>query len=238
LTPWRRRSSKTGDRVAAILCREAEYLDTMGRDDALWPVLYRVGAFQMLTGDGGLWPSGAAKYALEVRRNAEMWRPMVPFMQGIGAAFELGVGPGYLFKYMQELFGTRMSGCDVRLDRKTVYDLIRGELGIRGLVVDHPVFRGVSTPVTPGCDAVLAFATVFDKEYLEDGTSRVWDVEDHRWFLADLARQLVGPRKLIVRFNRRWLKDNQEVIRFYRSIGTRPIKEDKRFFVVGLDAFV
>jgi hypothetical protein len=233
-----------GERVGERLTTEFEMLRAMYDPAALSPRLgfARSGVAPgaaMLSEDGSRWPSAPAKYAVEARSSVEKWREFLPLLGGINAAFEIGVGPGYLFRLMMDLHGTRMTGCDVEISQRGVYDAIRSELGIRHLVHEHFVAKRVSTPITPGAEAVLAFAMVFDYGFHEDGSRWIWTVEDHEWFLHDLARQTTGHRRLICRFNKRWLKsDNRDVVLLYRRIGIQPMRHDKRFFIVDLNPFL
>jgi hypothetical protein len=235
---------QAGERVGERLQAEFELLRAMYDPEALSPRLgfartaLTPGA-PLLAEDGSRWPAAPVKYAIEARRSVEMWREFLPFLGGIEAAFEIGVGPGYLFRLMMDLYGTQMTGCDVEINELAVYDAIRSELGIRHLVQEHFVAKRVSTPVTPGAEAVLAFALVFDKGFDASGARWLWSVEDHEWFLHDLASQTRGRRRLICRFNKRWLKnDNRDVVLFYRRVGIQPLRTDKRFFIVDLNPFV
>lgn len=233
-----------GERVGERLAAEFERLRALGDPEALSSRLGFASTVEgsdtpMLSEDGSRWPAAPVKYAIEARRNVEMWKEFLPYLQGFSAIFEIGVGPGYLFRLLMDLFGTRMTGCDIELDQRGVYDAIREELGIKPLVREHFVARRVSTPITPGAEAVIAFALVFDYGFRPEDYSRwLWTVEDHEWFLRDIARQLTGRRQLICRFNKRWPKsENREVVHFYRRIGIQPIAGDKRFFMVDLAPF-
>lgn len=233
-----------GERVAERLTAEFELLRACYDPEALSPRLGFARSVitpdsSLLAEDGSRWPSAPVKYAIEARRNVEMWREFLPYLRGIEAAFEIGVGPGYLFRLMMDLYGTRMTGCDVEIAQCGVYDTIRAALGVKHLVAEHFVAKRLSTPVTPGAEVVMAFALVFDYGFHPDGTRWLWTVEDHEWFLNDLAKQVTGRRQFICRFNKRWPKsENREVINFYRRIGVQPIREDKRFFIVDLKPFL
>ncbi|MBS7789892.1 hypothetical protein KTR66_07795 [Roseococcus sp. SDR] len=234
---------QAGERVGERLTAEFELLRAMYDPEALSPRLgfarRSAPGLPMLTEDGSRWRSAPVKYAVDARSKMEKWRKFMPFLKGFEAAFEIGVGPGYLFRLMMDFYGTRMTGCDIEFEQLGVYDALRSELGIKHLIREHFVARRVSTPVTPGSEAVLAFWLAFDSERDEEGVRTGWTVEDHEWFLADIARQLSGRRQFICRFNKWWYsRENRDVMRFYRQIGVQPIAEDPRFFIVNLKSFI
>src|SRR4051794_24094267 len=53
------------------------------------------------------------KYIRSVEGHVRKWRLFTPYMSGLRKAFEIGVGPGYLFRIMIDLYGTDMRGCDL-----------------------------------------------------------------------------------------------------------------------------
>src|SRR5689334_4709223 len=48
------------------------------------------------------------KYIRSVEGHVLKWRLFTPYMSGLRKAFEIGVGPGYLFRLMMDLYGTDM----------------------------------------------------------------------------------------------------------------------------------
>lgn len=227
------------NRLAAELTAKADRLLAMSQDDALWSYLYNGETMEDVTTDSGSWPAGPMKYVLEAQQHISGWQQYLPHLEGLSAAYEIGVGPAYLFAYMQQVFGTRMSGCDVDLHLPNAYQALRRALGVADAVVEHRVTRQVPTPVTPGSEAVLAFWIVFNKDKAPNGTSTLWTREDHEWFLRDIAGKLTGPRLFICRYNHSWLSPkNQDVVDFYNKIGRRPIGRNKRFYIVDLHQFL
>src|ERR1700753_3570311 len=55
----------------------------------------------------------AMKYLRRAGGHVKKWNRFLPYLAGFKKVFEIGVGPGYLFKTMIEYYGTDMRGCDL-----------------------------------------------------------------------------------------------------------------------------
>ena len=153
------------------------------------------------------------KYIRYVEAHVRKWRLYTPYMSNLRKAFEIGVGPGYLFRIMIDLYGTDMRGCDLAPAKNRVFRDLREELGLSDRVMTHKVVAGQDIPIPEGSEAVLAFWTVFTETF---------SLDDHKWFVAQCREKLVGPKKLVFLFNGRGYDECPEVFEWYRTFGEFP----------------
>jgi hypothetical protein len=163
------------------------------------------------------------KYARDPERYVKRFLQYVPYLIGIESFFEIGVGPGFLFKIIKDVLGKRISGVDIRCREEDVYREFRQGLGIEDLVSEHAVTAGHPLPIPAGTEAVIAFFTVFNEH---------WTQADHEWFLDDCSSKLTGRRLVMLRFNPRGFEDNEAVRRLYARRGTFPLRPDPNFCIV------
>jgi hypothetical protein len=153
------------------------------------------------------------KYIRSVEAHVRKWRFYTPYMSGLQKAFEIGVGPGYLFRIMMDLYGTDMRGCDLDPAQNRVFRDLREELGLSDRVMTHKVVAGRDIPIPEGTEAVLGFWTVFTEKF---------SLDDHKWFVAHCREKLVGPKRLVLLFNTRGYDECPEVAEWYRTLGEFP----------------
>ncbi len=180
--------------------------------------------------DGSAHPSAPSKYVRWPKKHVSKNIKYVLEMQMLAGAkvYELGVGPGYLFTLLEKALGCQMYGCDINLDAMEVYRRTRKVLNITSRVVEHRVTSGKDLGILPGTEAVIAFWTVFNRQ---------WSVADHKWFIEECARNLVGQRLLFLRFNNEGFTDNAGVMEFYDQCSSQPLPEDGNFRRVCLSDF-
>lgn len=154
------------------------------------------------------------KYIRYVEAHVRKWRLYTPYMSGLQKAFEIGVGPGYLFRIMIDLFGTDMRGCDLDPAKNRVFRDLREELGLSARVMTHKVVAGQDIPIPEGSEAVLAFWTVFTETF---------SLKDHKRFVAQCREKLVGPKKLVLLFNTRGYDERPEIFEWYKTVGEFPL---------------
>jgi hypothetical protein len=154
------------------------------------------------------------KYIRSVEAHVRKWRNFTPYLSGLRKAFEIGVGPGYLFHIMIEVYGTDMRGCDLDLAKDRVFRDLREELGISDRVMTHKVVARQDIPIPEGSEAVLGFWTVFTETF---------SLDDHKWFVAQCREKLVGPKKLVLLFNTRGYDERPEIFRWYQTLGAFPL---------------
>ncbi len=154
------------------------------------------------------------KYIRFVEGHVLKWRLFTPYMSGLRKAFEIGVGPGYLFRIMIDLYGTDMRGCDLAPTKNRVFRDLREELGISARVMTHKVVAGRDIPIPEGSEAVLAFWTVFTETF---------SLDDHKWFVAQCREKLVGPKKLVLLFNTGGYDECPEIFEWYQTFGEFPL---------------
>ena len=152
------------------------------------------------------------------------------FIENLGALegkklFEIGVGPGYTFTLLEKHLSAEMLGVDINIETQRVYSAMRAKLGIDKKVFEFRVEKYKPIPIPKNTEAVLAFATVFH---------RSWTVDEHRWFIEDVASKLVGEKLLVLRFNSRGFRDNQPVYEFYSDSSEQPIADDPNFRLMRL----
>jgi hypothetical protein len=154
------------------------------------------------------------KYIRLVEAHVRKWRLYTPYMSGLRKAFEIGVGPGYLFRMMIDLYGTDMRGCDLDPAKNRVFRDLREELGLSARVMTHKVVAGKDIPIPDGSDAVLGFWTVFTEKF---------SLKDHKWFVAHCREKLVGPKKLVLLFNTRGYDECPEIFKWYQTFAEFPL---------------
>lgn len=163
------------------------------------------------------------KYARDPTRFVRRFQQFIPYLVGLESFFEIGVGPGFLFKIIKDILGKRITGVDIRCSEEDVYREFRKALGIDKLVSEHAVTAGRPLPVPPGTEAVIAFYTVFNEH---------WTEADHEGFLQDCSHKLTGRKLVILRFNPRGFEDNEPVRRLYERRGSFPLRSEPNFCVV------
>jgi len=154
------------------------------------------------------------KYVRSVQAHVRKWRLYTPYMSGLRKAFEIGVGPGYLFRIMIDLYGTDMRGCDLDPATNRVFRDLREELGLSARVMTHKVVARRDIPIPKGSEAVLGFWTVFTEKF---------SLSDHKWFVAHCREKLVGPKKLVLLFNTRGYDECPEIFKWYQTFGEFPL---------------
>ncbi len=154
------------------------------------------------------------KYIRFVEAHVRKWRHFTPYMSGLRKAFEIGVGPGYLFRIMIDLYGTDMRGCDLNPAMNRVFRDLREELGLSARVMTHKVVARQDIPIPDGSEAVLGFWTVFTETF---------SLDDHKWFVAQCREKLVAPKKLVLLFNARGYDECSEVFEWYQTFAEFPL---------------
>jgi len=154
------------------------------------------------------------KYIRSVEAHVRKWRLYTPYLSGLRKAFEIGVGPGYLFRIMIDLYATDMRGCDLDPAKNRIFRDLREELGLSARVMIHKVVAGRDIPIPDGSEAVLGFWTVFTEAF---------SLDDHKWFVAQCREKLVGPKKLVLLFNTRGYDERPEIFEWYRTFGEFPL---------------
>lgn len=154
------------------------------------------------------------KYIRSVGAHVRKWRIYTPYMSGLRKAFEIGVGPGYLFRIMIDLYGTDMRGCDLSPTKNRVFRDLREELGLSNRVMTHKVVARQDIPIPEGSEAVLGFWTVFNEKF---------SLDDHKWFVAQCREKLVGPKKLVLLFNGPGYDDRPEIFEWYQTFAEFPL---------------
>jgi hypothetical protein len=154
------------------------------------------------------------KYIRSAEPHVRKWRLFTPYMSGLRKAFEIGVGPGYLFRLMIDLYGTDMRGCDLDPAKNRVFRDLREELGLSARVMTHKLVAHQDIPIPEGSEAVLAFWTVFTETF---------SLDDHKWFVAHCREKLVGPKKLVLLFNTRGYDECPEIFEWYQTFGEFPL---------------
>ena len=157
------------------------------------------------------------KYIRSVEAHVRKWRLYTPYMGGLRKAFEIGVGPGYLFRMMIDLYGTDMRGCDLDPAKNRVFRDLREELGLSARVMTHKVVAGHDIPIPEGSEAVFGFWTVFTEKF---------SLDDHKWFVAQCREKLVGPKRLVLLFNTRGYDECPEISKWYQTFGEFPLLKE------------
>jgi hypothetical protein len=154
------------------------------------------------------------KYIRSVEAHVRKWQLYTPYLSGLRKAFEIGVGPGYLFRIMIDLYGTDMRGCDLDPAKNRVFRDLREALGLSSRVITHRVVAGRDIPIPEGSQAVLGFWTVFTETF---------SLKDHKRFVAQCREKLVGPKKLVLLFNTRGYDECPEIAQWYRTFAEFPL---------------
>lgn len=176
-----------------------------------------------LAADGARWPTAPIKYVLDVDHHLGNIRPIIPHFSGVRSAFEIGVGPGYLMRWLIDAYGMEITGCDVELEERGVYRALRRELQVADRVCEHWVRKGEDLPIPKGTEAVIAFSPVYDQG---------WTPDDHLRFFRLLASH--GVDRLYLRLNRH----HREIRPFIVEQSAGPVRElRKAFRVVDLRPF-
>lgn len=175
----------------------------------------------------------AYKYVAEAHGHIHKWTSyFLPYMNSVRSAYELGVGPGYLLKFMADVYGTQIRGCDLAQSKNLVFAAVREQLGISKLVDEHEIKPRRPIPIPDGCEAVLGFWTVFTER---------WTVSDHAWFLDYCRERLSGNKRVFLLFNARNYDDAPDVRCFYAARAAFPLQDaagcdlavrDKRAFCI------
>ena len=202
----RARLIAVGDEVAERLGREFEALRAIGSEEMRSQRLGFAGRDGELGPDNTRCPYGTIKYAIEVRDWVDTNIAFLPFFEGVRSAFEIGVGPGYLFTLLRDVLGIDISGIDMGFEMFGVYRDLRKELGISHLVSEFKVMAPDNIPIPDGVEAVIAFWSVFDWP---------WSLEEHQVFV-DFCRGK-GVRRIYWHFNR--VTPTPAVRAFYSRIG-------------------
>lgn len=158
------------------------------------------------------------KYVRSVGGHVRKWRVFTPYLGGLQKAFEIGVGPGYLFRLMIELYGTDMRGCDLDPAKNPVFRDLRKELGLSERVMTHKVIANNDIPIPEGSEAVMGFWTVFTETF---------SLDDHKWFVAQCREKLVGPKKLVMLFNTRGYDERPEIFDWYKTFAAFPLLNEE-----------
>lgn len=154
------------------------------------------------------------KYIRAVEGHVRKWRVFTPYLGGLRRAFEIGVGPGYLFRIMMDLYGTDMRGCDIDPTTNRVFRDLREELGLSARVMTHRVVARQDIPIPDGSEAVIGFWTVFTETF---------SLKDHKRFVAQCREKLVGPKKLVMLFNTRGYDECPEIFKWYQTFAAFPL---------------
>jgi len=172
-----------------------------------------------LSREGKIHEPKAMKYIRRPHGHVHKWSYFLPYLNGLKKAYEIGVGPGYLFRLMIDYYSTNMTGCDLDASKNIIFRELRKQLGIADRVQEHKVTAGQEIPIPAGSEAIFGFWTVFN---------RTWTVDDHAWFLDHCREQLVGDKKVVLLFNDVGFDDCPEIQSFYRSRAEFPLLKDER----------
>jgi hypothetical protein len=178
----------------------------------------------------------AMKYLRDASGHINKWTEgLLLHMSGIRRGYEIGVGPGYLFRMLMDVYRTDMLGCDLDPAKNLIFRDLREELGISNRVDEHEVKSGRPIPIPSGCDAVLGFWTVFTES---------WNRKDHAWFLDFCRERLVGDKRVFMLFNAGSYDEHPEIFDYYckrgaefpwlRSIARVPERDKRAFCIVRL----
>jgi hypothetical protein len=153
------------------------------------------------------------KYLVRVEKPLAFWPGVLPHLVGFSRGYEIGVGPGYLFKLLMETQSVQMRGCDCDPNRSVVFRELRRTLGIEDLVDVHPVRRRRPIPIPEGTQALLGFFTEFNYGY---------SLDDWRWFLDHCRERLTGPKLVYLLPNVKALK-REGVAEYFARLGEHPL---------------
>lgn len=212
---WGDRSEDAFDRVQRELLAAAQRV--RGRIEAHLEELRRTDPSKAEDFWERLTPVWKDKYCDRAGEHIAKWREFMPHLDGFAQAYEIGVGPGSLFRLLAELKGVRMWGCDVDPERSVVFRELRKELGISGRVDNHPVQRRTPVPIPEGTEALIAFYTTF---------SRKFSVQDWEWLLDFCRERLVGEKWILMLPNPKSF-GREGVAEFFRRKADFPLLDAK-----------
>ena len=160
-----------------------------------------------------LTPEWQDKYLDRASDHIVKWAELLPHLTGFRHGYEIGVGPGSLFRLLTDLKGVTMRGCDTDPEEAIVFRELRKQIGIDTLVDAHPVQRREPIPFRDGTDALLGFYTTF---------SRKFSVADWEW-LFDFCRERMTGDKLVflIPNPKSWGREGVE--EFFRRRGEFPL---------------
>jgi hypothetical protein len=165
---------------------------------------------------GGRKEPVAMKYVRRARAHVHKWVAFLPYLSGLEKVYEIGVGPGYLFRMMMDYYSTDISGCDLDPEKNLIFAKVREELGIADRIQNHKVIAKQDIPIPDGTDGLFAFWTVFNFN---------WSVDDHAWFIEHCREKLAGEKRVVLLFNDRGYDDRPEIQDFYRKRARFPFLE-------------
>ncbi len=149
----------------------------------------------------------ALKYLRDGEAHINKWpKHFLRYMTSVKKGYELGVGPGFLLRYLIDVEGADMRGCDLDPAKNLIFRDLRDELGLAHRVDVHAVKSGQPIPVPEGCDSVFGFWTVF---------TETWSLSDHAWFLDHCREHLIGEKRVFMLFNSRGYDDHPEIQDYY-----------------------
>jgi hypothetical protein len=214
--------------VAAVLQAKFESLKTIGSPEARSIGLGFASSTGQLGPDDGPFPAAPIKFVLFPQHHVRKFRPYLPYLAELRGklAFEIGVGPGYLFLLLKEVFGVNLVGIDVGIEEQLVYRELRRRLRIDDAVFEHRVEAEKDIPIPDGAEAVLAFWPVYERH---------WSLKEHKWFLDHCASKLRGRRLVALRFNKGGYRDAPEIREFYEAKGVFPFGKSKDFCLLTFD---
>jgi len=158
----------------------------------------------------------AMKYLRHPRGHVHKFARFLPFMADATRIFEIGVGPGFMFRLLMDVYDADMHGCDLDPNKNVIFRELRRELKIDDRVQEHRVAPQQEIPIPPETEALVSFWTVFNFK---------WGISDHRWFLDFCSERLSGEKKVVLLFNSKGFDDKPEVKRLYHQLGTFPLRD-------------
>ncbi|HEY5411347.1 MAG TPA: sulfotransferase family 2 domain-containing protein [Caulobacteraceae bacterium] len=132
-----------------------------------------------------LTPMWKDKYLDRAPEHIAKWAELLEHLDGFRQGYEIGVGPGSLFRLLTDLKQVAMRGCDTEPDETIVFRELRKQLGIAELVDAHAVQRRTPMPIAEGTDALLGFYTTFSKDF---------SVPDWEWLFDYCRERMVGDK--------------------------------------------
>ena len=164
-----------------------------------------------------LTPEWKDKYCDRAGEHIAKWREFMPHLDGFAQAYEIGVGPGSLFRLLTDLKGVRMWGCDADPEHSIVFRELRKEVGISDRVDNFPVQRRTPVPIPEGTEALMGFYTTF---------SRKFSVQDWEWLLDFCRERLVGEKWIVMLPNPKSF-GREGVAEFFRRKADFPLLDPK-----------
>lgn len=162
-----------------------------------------------------LTPEWKDKYLDRASDHIVKWAELLPHLTGFRRGYEIGVGPGSLFRLLTDLKCVTMRGCDTDPDEAIVFRELRKQIGIDALVDAHPVQRREPMPLREGTDALLGFYTTF---------SRKFSIADWEWLFDFCRERMTGDKLVFLILNpKSW--GREEVEEFFRLRGEFPLSD-------------